>query len=53
MKARITYLWNEETYTVSNRSECKDSTDRSAYDELLRGEDRCVCVGKVIIEKEN
>ena len=53
MKAKITYMWdNWETYEVSSEKECKDSTDKSAYDQLERmSGQNCVQLGLVCIER--
>ena len=52
MKAKITYLWGEyDSYYVTNRSECKDATDRSIYDQLAKTGFKCMIMGKVCIER--
>jgi len=51
MKARITYMvGNWTSYIVSSREECRDNTDASAYDELVR-DGRTVQMGKVCVER--
>jgi len=52
MKANITYMWGDwPSYRVSSREDCKDDTDRSAYDALETTGDQCVQMGKVCIER--
>jgi hypothetical protein len=53
MRVKITYMWGDfPYYFAGSRFECRDETDRSAYDALLAlpGE-RAVCMGKVLVER--
>lgn len=52
MRAKITYMWGKwHCYFVSAREECKDDTDRSAYDEFVRSGGQVVQMGKVCVER--
>lgn len=50
MYVKFTYQWGKEweTYFALTREDCKDATDRSAYDALAAAPDEsCIQVGKV------
>jgi len=54
MKAKITHLGDEnsETYSycVECREDCRDDTDKSAYDEFVKS-GQTITMGKVIVSK--
>ena len=61
MKVKITELlrvkigtsteFNYVSYIVSSRTECRDNTDRSAYDALEFTGEKCVQMGAVCVER--
>lgn len=52
MKAKITNLGDEnnKTYYVECREDCRDDTDKSAYDEFVKS-GQTITMGKVIVSK--
>lgn len=53
MNAKITHMWgNWKCYFVNSVDECRDETDKSAYEALLAlPEETTVQMGKVNVEK--
>jgi hypothetical protein len=53
MKAKITILGREddEIYYVKCREDCRDDTDKSAYDEFVKSGGETITMGKVIVSK--
>lgn len=52
MKAKITYIGDTENkfYFVECREDCRDETDKSAYDEFVKIR-QTIAIGHVIVSK--
>jgi len=53
MKAKITHMWGDwNYYYAGSLFQCRDETDKSAYEALLGWPDeKCVLMGKVLVER--